>query len=117
MKKELRVKKEQDFQKIISSQKRESNQSFVVYYSSNELDHPRFGISTPKKLGIAVLRVKIRRQVRAMVREILSDGNLKILDYVIIVRNGFVSRNYTQNKIQLTHLIEKIGGKACEKEN
>ena len=52
-----------------------------------------------------------------MVREILSDGNLKILDYVIIVRKGFVSQNYAQNKIQLTHLIEKIGGKACEKEN
>ena len=70
MKKENRVKTHQDFQSVIAKKQSYANSSFVMYIASNECNHPRFGISSSKKLGNAVTRNLIRRQVRSMIREI-----------------------------------------------
>lgn len=47
--KKHRVKKHEDFQKIIRSNKIEKNPSFVVYYDNNKDKIVRVGISVSKK--------------------------------------------------------------------
>lgn len=105
MKKELRIKKNEEFQKIIHDQKKVSNQSFVVYYQSNQLSHPRYGITTSKKVGNAVTRNRIRRQIKAMIRQNIEN---KDIDYVIIVRRGFLEKNYLENCEELKKIFDKI---------
>lgn len=106
MKIKYRVKTNQDFQKIIRDNKKVSNLTYVLYYKKNELDHPRFGISTSKKLGNAVVRNKIRRQVRVMCRDILKFN--KNIDYIIIVRKEYVNATYQKNYDELMKLINKL---------
>ena len=110
MEKKLRVKSKQDFQKVISSKKSLANDSFVIYYLKNEYPDPRFGISASKKIGGAVTRVKVRRQIRAMIWDLLKQGIIEKLDYVVIVRKGFLKKNYHQNEEELSKLFKKIGG-------
>lgn len=111
MEKNRRVKTAQDFQKVISSKKRINSNSYVIYFRENEnVDISRFGISASKKLGKAVIRVKVRRQVRSMIREILKQVNIKKLDYVIIVRKDFLNNDYQKNLEDLKQLFMKFGG-------
>ncbi len=105
MKKEFRVKKNEDFQRIIKDKKSVANKKFVVYYKPNDT-HLRVGISVSKKLGHAVVRNKIKRQVRMMVHEVF-DKNEK-MDYIVIVRNQFLMNSYHDNIKDLKYLCNKI---------
>lgn len=105
MKKEFRVKKNEDFQRIIKDKKSVANKKFVVYYKPNAT-HLRVGISVSKKLGHAVVRNKIKRQVRMMVHEVF-DKNEK-MDYIVIVRNQFLMNSYHDNIKDLKYLCNKI---------
>ena len=106
MKVKYRVKTYQDFQEVIHNNKSISNYSFVVYFKKNNLDYSRVGISTSKKLGNAVVRSRIRRQVRVMAKRILLMENK--MDYVIIVRRNYHNNSYQTNEDMLLQLISKI---------
>ena len=106
MKKELRVRKNEEFQRIIGKKTSVVNKQFVLYYTKNDYDHMRVGLSVSKKLGKAVVRNKIKRQVRHMVRTTFDQN--KSYDYVIIVRKGFLNQTFEQNKAGLVKLVERV---------
>lgn len=106
MKVKNRVKSHEDFQTIIHSKQFEKNPYYVIYFKPNELGYGRVGISASNKLGNAVTRVKIRRQVRAMLLG-LWDKEIP-LDIVIIVRQAYKVDHYNECQEQLGHLLNKI---------
>lgn len=106
MKVKYRVKTNQDFQKVIRDNKKTISQSFIIYHSKNDKSNARVGISTSKKLGNAVVRSKIRRQVRVMAKDVI-DFKMN-LDYVIIVRKKYLDNSYKMNLEELTKVISKI---------
>lgn len=115
MKKEFRVKSQQDFQKVISSRKKSASQSFVIFYLKRaEYPYARFGIAASKKIGGAVVRGRVRRQVRAMVDEVMKEQRIAPQEYVIVVRNPFLNRTYSANLEEMKTVFRKIGGKTNE---
>jgi len=106
MNKKLRVKKNQDFQTIIEHKKYVTSKEFVIYYKQNQLEHMRVGLSVSKKLGNAVTRNKIKRQVREMMKEMFIY-NLSF-DIIIIVRKYYLYHDFSQNKKILHNLLQKI---------
>ena len=72
MKKEYRVKKNEDFSLIIKEKQSLANRSFIIYYRKNDYPNARVGISVSKKIGKAVVRNKIKRQVRMMVQQTID---------------------------------------------
>lgn len=106
MKKKYRVKKNEDFSRIIKRKQSMANRTFIIYYLKNDIGHARIGISVSKKLGKAVIRNKIKRQVRMIVKETINlDDNY---DYIVIVRNKFLDLNFTSNLKEFNYLYEKI---------
>ena len=106
MKKINRLLSNLDFQKLIKNSKSFSNKSYIVFYHKNQIDHIRIGISVSTKLGGAVARNKIKRQVRMMLNQTI-DLNLK-KDIVIIVKSGYATNTYIKNKEELITLFKKI---------
>lgn len=106
MEKKYRVKKNEDFSRIIKRKQSLANRSFIVYYLKNDLDHARIGISVSKKLGKAIVRNKIKRQVRMIVREAI-DLNSNY-DYIVIVRNKYLDLDFNSNLKELKYLYKKI---------
>lgn len=105
MKKEYRIKKNEEFQSIIRKKQSLSNRYFVVYYRKTD-KHLRVGISVSKKLGNAVVRNKVKRQVRMMAQEVFDkDQNI---DLIIIVRNQFLKNSYADNLKELQFIYNKI---------
>ena len=105
MKVKYRVKTHEDFQEVIKEKKTVSNRIYVLYYKKNELNHSRVGISSSKKLGNAVTRNKIRRQIRMMAQQAINFENS--IDYCIIVRKSYLEQTFEDNKKELSILIEK----------
>ena len=106
MKKEYRVKKNEDFSHIIKKKQSVDNRVFIIYYLKNDIGHARIGISVSKKLGKAVVRNKIKRQVRMIIQKTIKlEDNY---DYIVIVRNKFLDLDFEENSKELNYLYKKI---------
>lgn len=106
MKKKYRICKNEEFKKIRKQDHTLVNPSFVVYISPRGLDHARFGISVSKKLGNAVVRNHIKRQIRMMIHESIDFDHYPI-DAIIVARKVFNSNDYSTNKKLLEKLLNK----------
>ena len=106
MKKAFRVRRNEEFSSIISKKHSVASAAFVVYCSERQEDHARVGISVSKKMGNAVERNRIKRQLREMVRAIL-DFETCPKDLIIIVRKPYLERPFSQNKKDLETAIKK----------
>ena len=72
MNKEKRIRKNEEFQAIIAKKHSSANRCFIIYYDLKKQDNARVGISVSKKLGKAVQRNKIKRQLRMMISETID---------------------------------------------
>lgn len=104
MKKINILKENRDFKRIIHSKKPFKYKGFIVYKEESE-DNYKFGISVSKKLGNAVTRNKIKRQIR----EIISKNNYeKKFNCIIIVRKSYLENNFNQNLEDLNFIFTKL---------
>ena len=99
-----RIKATDDFALTIKKGKAQRDQSYVVHYRTNEFECVRVGISVSSKLGNAVVRNHIKRQVRSMCDEIIEYNNHS-LDIVIVVKPPFLNRSFDDNKLSLSKLL------------
>ena len=100
-----RIKKYSEFQKVIEAADVKKTCFFVSYRLKNELGYSRFGISVPKKTGNAVIRNRIKRQVRSAIGQ--STNFEKSIDIVLIVRKSYDVNQFTKVKSEIQELLNK----------
>ena len=101
LKKENIVKKNWEFQKIISYKKQYLNKYLILYFFKNTCF--KIGISIPKKFANAAKRNYLRRQIRAIIAE---KKQILSLNYnvILIIRKDFINLNFEEKK----HYVYKI---------
>jgi ribonuclease P protein component len=101
------LKKPQEFARIM--QKREqnvSNPAFRIHFLPNRLKQLRFGLAVNKKnFKTAVLRNKIKRQMREIVKQLEIVKNI---DIVIIVKYAYINNTFQANKKMFINLYNTI---------
>lgn len=107
MKIQNRIKKYEEFQKIINEGKFLSNDSFNVYFLNNSLNYSRIGISIPKKSGNAVIRNRMKRQIRAAIAQSF-DLTISV-DLVLIARKSFDITDFQKTNRNILDLVKKVG--------
>ena len=84
--KQARLLKKVQFQDTLAKEQSLLGKYYVCYYHPNGLTYPRLGIITAKKkCHLAVLRNRIKRQVREVFRH--HQSKLPSCDMVILARN------------------------------
>lgn len=106
MKKKYRIKKNEDFTKIINKRKSVANESFVIFYDAKSEEYSRIGISVSKKIGNAPTRNKIKRQVRMMFIENYNYEKSPC-DLIVIIKDKYLNNSYSDNLNNLEKLIKK----------
>ena len=96
------------FTDVIHTGKFYRNKYYVIYYKKNLNNSPipLFGIAITKKLGNAVTRNKLKRQVKNII-----DNNKKLFNndnfYIIMLRKDINLINYQQMNQYLVELLEE----------
>lgn len=99
-----RIKESRDFALTIKKGKAYRNDSFVLHIAPNNLPYTRVGVSVSTKIGCAVVRNRVKRQIRAMA-DSLIDYNKQSFDIVIIARKSFLDVDFNDNKSLLSELL------------
>lgn len=107
MKKKYIVKEHVDFTAIIQHGRYYKSKYFVIYTKKNELDYYRFGISVGKKVGNAVVRNKVKRQMR-MIIDNYKKNYQKSMDYIIIIKSNYVDGSFLEIKKSFEDIIDKM---------
>ena len=107
MNKRFRIKKNEEFSKIISYRHSKAGKVFIMYYQERNQENARVGISVSKKLGNAVVRNRIKRQVREMLRALI-DFESCAYDLVVIVRKPYLEQSFSDNKNDLEKMLKHI---------
>ena len=102
-----RIKANDDFATTIKKGKAQRNQSYVIHYYINSLNYTRIGISVSSKLGNAVVRNRIKRQIRSIC-DSLIEYDKQSFDIVIIAKQGFLNNSYDDNKMSLKNLLNFV---------
>ena len=102
-----RIKKNVEFNKVIEEGQLIKSDSLALYFLENELGYTRIGISIPKKSGHAVVRNKMKRQIRAIIAKDLDLT--KSIDLVLIARKQYDINQFNKTENDLVNLIKKVG--------
>jgi len=94
------------FNEIIKSGFRISNKYFVICYQKKEEELKNFGIAVGTKVGKAVVRNKIKRQMRNII-----DKNYNLFpnfhNYIIICKKEILNLSFQEIEKELINLIIK----------
>lgn len=94
------------FNEIINKGEKISNKHFIIFSLGKDTIKPCFGVAVGTKIGNAVARNKIKRQVRVMI-----ENNKKLFqisyNYIIMVKRDYNSLNYNEMEKSFISLIEK----------
>lgn len=105
MKKQFRIKKNEEFALVFEHGKSVANRQFVIYYLHKKgQPHFRLGLSVNKRIGKAVKRNYIKRVIREIFRE-WQDELKKEYDYVVIARKPTAEMDYHEMKKSLRHVL------------
>jgi ribonuclease P protein component len=108
-----RLSRSRDFDAVYRHGRSATTRFLVLYWFPREDgDDPRLGIAVPKGTGGAVVRSKIKRQLRELWRarlETLPPAH----DYVLIVRPGLVEGTQSKGFDWLGERVDEVLGKAA----
>ncbi len=105
MNKEYILKKNIDFQRIIKNNLPYKNKSYIIYVEKTKEKNYHFGFSVGKKIGSAVVRNKIKRQLRHIIaKKDYQNG----FNCIIIVNNSILNKSYHEMEQDLNMILNKL---------
>jgi len=108
MHRHFRLRQKADFTRLRREGRVKRHPLLMLSYAPNTLGHNRYGFITNKRVGNAVTRNRVRRQLREAVRLLhpqLSPG----YDLVWIARDAIVGKPYQDISRTVNELCERAG--------
>ena len=92
-----------DFAAVQQSSKSKVHRLVVARFARNRLDTTRFGFSTGRRLGAAVVRNRVRRRLREIIRA-LSPRLVEGWDVLLVARPPSATASYAE----LAEAVERL---------
>ena len=105
MKKINILKESYDFDRIIKNNKPYKYKDYIIYIERKEQKNCKFGFSVGKKIGCAVVRNRIKRQLKAIVDKKDYQNNFNC---IIILTRNVLNRTYAEVEIDLLEAFKKL---------
>ena len=93
-----------DFRAIQSGSRSRAHPLLLLRYRRNELDRTRYGISTSRKIGSAVVRNRLRRRLRTVLRALDSRVE-RGWDVLLIARSEAAAATQAEIAIAVERLL------------
>jgi ribonuclease P protein component len=102
--KDFRLRNAAEFRKVYDGGAKRVSRSFVLFALSNGLEYSRFGLTTPRKIGKAHERNRVKRRVREILRTsltVIPSG----FDFVLNPRQSVNERDFEELRDELIALL------------
>jgi ribonuclease P protein component len=109
-----RLSRSRDFDAVYRQGRSVSTRFLTLWWYKREeaIGEPRLGFAVPKAVGNAVVRNRIKRQLREIVRAKLQAVP-PTNDYVIVVRQGLPEAAEANGHDWLSERVDEVLGKAA----
>lgn len=105
MKKINIIKSNEEYNRIIKNIKPYRTKEFLIFVEKKSKDKYRFGFSISKKIGKAVIRNKIKRQLKNILDQNSYENNFNC---IIMVRKGILDLNFAEINKSLNEILLKL---------
>lgn len=105
MKKINILKRNEDFSRIIQNNKPYKYKDYIIYKEETEEEISHFGISVGKKVGNAVTRNRIKRQIKSIIDQNPYKNNFNC---IIIVRKGITEKLFSEIESDLREVMNRV---------
>ena len=114
MQRRNRLSRSRDFDAVYRHGRSVSTRFLTLYWfqRAEQVGDPRLGFAVPKSVGNAVVRNRIKRQLREIVR-VKLEGKPPANDYVLVVRKGLPEAAEANGHGWLEARVEEVLGKAA----
>jgi ribonuclease P protein component len=103
------LKKRSEFLVVSKAGHKWGTPAFLVLGYQRAIEGPpRFGITASRKIGGAVERNRVKRRLRALLKEILPHKGHPGMDYVLIARKECLTRDFSLMKQDLEKALRKL---------
>lgn len=97
-----------DFARLQQQGRSRAHPLLLLRYHRNDLDRTRYGLSTARRIGPAVVRNRLRRQLRALLRQLGPDIAVG-WDVLIVVRAAAAGARQSDLEAALVKLLAAAG--------
>ena len=105
MKKINILKENREYNQIIKKKKPFHYKDYIFYIEKDTKDVYHFGFSVGKKIGNAVTRNKIKRQIKNILDQKSYQNNFNC---IIIVKKGILNKKFHEMEKDLLEAIDKL---------
>lgn len=92
MKKKNIIRKNTEFTRIIKNSESFKYKDYIIYNEMLNSGNYKFGISVSKKIGNAVTRNKLKRQIKSIID---AKSYEKSFNCIIILRKGILKKDFS----------------------
>jgi ribonuclease P protein component len=113
-----RLKRRPEFLAVAASRRRWVAPGLILQAARRPEDSdlpaiPRIGFTASRKVGIAVVRNRARRRLKAAAEQVLPRHGAPGVDYVVIARTETVTRPFADLVADMTTAMERLNAKAA----
>lgn len=108
-----RLKKRKSFAYIFKNGKTVTTTHFAITYHSANGKYPRIGFSVSKIVGKAYARNKVKRRLRAVVRENINSFT-KNYNYIVRAKAGSYELGFDELYSEIVTLIARVSSAIAE---
>lgn len=106
-----RLRNTSDFQRCYRQGRRIRSGHLTVHYARNQEQHARIGVTVTRKVGIAVVRNRLKRQAREIYRQWPHRQQLPSLDLVVHFQPQAAQAGYARIEQELCAALERLAGR------
>lgn len=103
-----RLRRRSEYKATYAAGRKLHGNAVVVFVRPGQPGPGRFGITVTRRAGCAVVRNRLKRQVRDVLRRFADRARLSGLDVVVNVRDGAAGTEYTVLRADLERLLARV---------
>lgn len=103
------LRSKEDFARLSARGRTRTDRLLVVHFVANAHEHDRYGISTGRRLGGAVVRNRVRRRIREILRS-APHATSQGWDILVVARPASTSASFDELRAALERLLASVRG-------